>query len=198
MLALSASHLSYNSPSSPFQSTPNFKNSATNYNTLSLHYRILAIRGLSKLFATLDPLSMTNVERQTIQATLYSLTFQSYYLADLSGFFELLYFFRGCSILRNTHLSTGHEDDKEMYFDEDGGHWEQMEGRLVDLPEIPSRFIWGAERSLNLVKTLCRGSKVNIEFLKMLLAVVRQWKISSLSGISPTSFQSLVYRVTII
>lgn len=186
MLALSASHFSFNSPSFSVQSTYTSESSATKYNNLALHYRILAIRGLSKHFATLDPLRMTDVERQTIQATLYSLTFQSYYLADLSGFFELLYFFRGCSILRNAHLLASHEGGKEMYFDADGSHWEQMEGRLVDLPEIPSPFIWGAERSLNLVKPLCRGSKVNIEFLKMLLAIVRQWKISSLSGILPS------------
>ncbi|KAB8292495.1 hypothetical protein EYC80_008206 [Monilinia laxa] len=83
MLALSASHLSHNSPStSPV--------TIKNYHVLSLHHRVLALRSLSELFVNLDPSTISQVQKQTMQATLYSLTFQSYYLSDLSGFFELL------------------------------------------------------------------------------------------------------------
>ncbi|KAF7922870.1 uncharacterized protein EAE97_011034 [Botrytis byssoidea] len=138
ILGLSASHIASNSPFLPFNSTLNPGNPAKSYQTLSLHHRILAICGLSALFAILDPLTMTKFQRQTIQATLYLLTFQSCYMSDLSGFFELLHFFRGCSILRDSHLLNREDKGIEMSFDGDGDHWQQMEGRLVDLPNIPN------------------------------------------------------------
>lgn len=199
MLALSASHLSHGSPF-PSRATMNPESPATNYHVLSLQHRILAIRELSDLFSTLKPSNISKPQRQTIQATLYSLTFQSYYLPDLSGFFELLYFFRGCSILRNTYLLGGQDGGTEMCFEGDGDHWEQMEGRLVDLPEISSHIIRDAEGSLGLVRDLCWCSKINREFFKILLAVVQEWKISSLTGTIPTSrlrfpnFQTLINK----
>ncbi|TGO53685.1 hypothetical protein BCON_0119g00080 [Botryotinia convoluta] len=57
-----------------------------------------------------------------------------------------------------------------------------MEGRLVDLPEIPNHSTQDAKRSLNLIKDLCQRSKINMEFFGMLLAVVEQWETSSLSA----------------
>ncbi|KAF7936719.1 hypothetical protein EAE99_002068 [Botrytis elliptica] len=183
ILGLSASHISSNSPFSPFDSALNSGSPAKSYYTLSLHHRILAICGLSALLTRLDPLTATEFQRQTIQATLYLLTFQSCYMSDLSGFFELLYFFRGCSILRDSRLLVK-QDNKgiEMCFDGDGDHWQQMEGRLFDLPKIPNNSTQDAKRSLNFVKDICQRSKINMEFFGMLSAVVEQWEISSLSA----------------
>ncbi|TEY28275.1 hypothetical protein BOTCAL_1038g00010 [Botryotinia calthae] len=182
ILGLSASHISSHLPFFPCNSTVNSGSPAKNYHTLSLHYRILAICGLSTLFAKLHPLTTTNLQRQIIQATLYLLTFQSCYLSDLSGFFELLHFFRGCSILRDSRLLGGQDKGIEMCFDGDGDHWQQMEKRLVDIPKIPNHSTQGAKRSLNLIKDLCQRSKINMEFFGMLLAVVEQWETSSLSA----------------
>lgn len=154
---------------------------------------MLAICGLSALFARLDPLTTTKLQRQTIQATLYLLTFQSCYIPDLSGFFELLHFFRGCSVLRNSHLLDRQDKGVEMSFDGDGDHWQKMEGRLVDLPKIPKHSIQDAKRSLNLVKDISQRSKINIEFFGMLSGVVEQWEISSLSGIYLLTISSPFY-----
>ncbi|KAF5868699.1 putative c6 zinc finger domain protein [Botrytis fragariae] len=190
ILGLSASHIASNSPFSPFDSTLNSGSPTKSYHTLSLHHRILAICGLSALFARLNPSTTTKFQRQTIQATLYLLTFQSCYISDLSGFFELLHFFRGCSILRGSLLLGRQEKEIEMCFDGDGDHWQQMEGRLLDLPSIPNHSTQDAKRSLNLIKYLCQRSKINMEFFGMLLAVVDQWGTSSLSGsLFPTYFK---------
>ncbi|KAA8564245.1 hypothetical protein EYC84_011191 [Monilinia fructicola] len=175
MLALSASHISHNSPSTSQVAT-------TNYHALSLHHRVLAIRGLSELFITLNSSTLSRVQKQTIQATLYSLTFQSYYLSDLSGFFELLYFFRGCSILRGIFTTDAKDVGPEMCLEGDGGHWEQMETRLYDLPQVLNDDVQDAETSLSFVKSLCRGNKMNWEFHRMLVAVVQDWKVSSLAA----------------
>ncbi|THV45205.1 hypothetical protein BGAL_0517g00070 [Botrytis galanthina] len=182
ILGLSASHISSNSRFLPFDYTLNSGSPAKTYHTLSLHHRMLAICGLSALFARLDPLITTKFQRQTIQATLYLLTFQSCYIPDLSGFFELLHFFRGCSVLRDSHLLDRQDKGVEMSFDGDGDHWQQMEGRLVDLPKIPKHSIQDAKRSLNLVKDISQRSKINIEVFGMLSGVVEQWEISSLSA----------------
>ncbi|TGO20357.1 hypothetical protein BPAE_0303g00010 [Botrytis paeoniae] len=182
MLGLSASHISSTSPFLPFNSTRNPGSPVKKYHNLSLHHRILAICGLSALLARLNPLTTTKIQRETIQATLYLLTFQSCYLSDLSGFFELLHFFRGCSILRDSHLLGRQDKGIEMCFAGDGDHWQQMERRLVDLPEIPNHSTQDAKRSLNLIRDLCQRSKINMEFFGMLLAVVEQWETSSLSA----------------
>jgi hypothetical protein len=169
MLALSASHLRGNSPSA---------GPITELYTSSLRHRIQAIRGLSEVLKYTGTFTLS--QRESIQATLYVLLFQSCYLPDLSGFFEFLHFSRGFEILRRSYSSQSHTT--KLFFDENGDHWALMKSRLVDLPKIPREFVTAAEKSLRMLTEICGTCSVNLKLLEILVDVTAALKSSSLLG----------------
>ncbi|KAJ8062007.1 hypothetical protein OCU04_009789 [Sclerotinia nivalis] len=61
-----------------------------------------------------------------------------------------------------------------MCLDGNEDHLEEMEGRPVDSPDVPTDLIYDAEMALDLAKDLCKGSKISMESIKMFLDVVQQ------------------------
>lgn len=165
IIAMSASHLSLCT--------------GVDMKSVALHHRLLAIEGSN---AAISQPRTKGSDGDALLAACYALTFQSSYMSDgLSEFFHMV---RGCHTLSGQFkaeklpmaLSISAMD-----------HFQKMESRLSDLPQISPEVVGRAEESLRLLLPLIKRP-VDVEFYQHLIATIAAAKLSSLSGKWPSYF----------
>jgi hypothetical protein len=151
--------------------------SQTDYTPLALAHRLRAIQGLNR---TLSRIPQTTDGGDALLAACYALTFQSQFLKD--GISEFLTMVRGCGLV-SIQLEMANVPVSFSITLSD--HWDFMETRLDNLPDVDSDLFEGSLASLEALLPLCEGHDIKISFHRALSDCAEAIRVDTQQGRRP-------------